>query len=306
MMAAKGFWLTFRRNRNCNLPTMSQKYPRKIPRTTQTRKGWISYRIAMFNVESYLKHKTAILALLVLFGTLIPVNTIHACTCGGEISPAQDFASASSVFSGRVIGIFGNILLVDKVWKGPTDRVRHLHLVTSCSRLVGGRHQEYLVYAYLYDGKLTTTPCGRTRPLSEARLDLHFLGKPVATLEPPPPLQTWPLDLYLAGLLVFSSVVMFYPRSTFLSKRIVDLSLIIALISFVSLGHSLPVGPLNTYQASITPNFAYKLVYWVGLSGLGWAVLIGVTWHKSHWLVKGVYILFCAYWLLILLLSILI
>lgn len=104
------------------------------------------------------------------------------------------------VFAGTVVGepqvptIRGGIrvrittLRVSKMWKGPAQRFLEL----TDDKAIGGCEysydtgKEYLVYAENQAGTITTDTCTPTKPLTEAKADLTFLGAPVYEPNPLP------------------------------------------------------------------------------------------------------------------------
>jgi carboxypeptidase family protein len=140
--------------------------------------------------------RSVVLLLTVLIVVVLASQTANACTCGGTGAPCESFGMASAVFAGRVIG--------DQVKEMPkkldrtdidwTPRAVKFSVEQAFSGVVGtevevftGRGggdcgygfemgQRYLVYAYSYKDKLTTSICTRTQLFSRATEDLAFLG----------------------------------------------------------------------------------------------------------------------------------
>jgi len=122
-----------------------------------------------------------------------------ACSCAGPGAPCQAYGKASAVFVGTVIDS-----RVIKVKRGNYDiqtRVVRLTIdspfrgvegaeVEVQTGLGGGdcgfgfvQTQQYLVYAYEHEGKLSTGICTRTRPIAKAAEDLSYI-KGLATAKP--------------------------------------------------------------------------------------------------------------------------
>ena len=129
---------------------------------------------------------------------LIDVDETHACSCM-PISPSEAFDNADMVFSGiakeRTIfyrpsadvyqilseGIYNSEaafeLEVTSIWKGNPHE--HIYIVNTVHPCGWGfaLGKEYLVYAQVRDDHLTTSGCGRTRPLASAQEGLDALGE---------------------------------------------------------------------------------------------------------------------------------
>ena len=119
------------------------------------------------------------------------VEAAESCTCM-PASPQQNFESANTVFSGRVIHIKTRrkfrlfrsslqqkivIFQVDQVWKG--QEIPQLTVITSNSSASCGvnfvQRESYLVYASGSDDELTTSLCSGTKPLIQAQSDIWML-----------------------------------------------------------------------------------------------------------------------------------
>jgi hypothetical protein len=76
--------------------------------------------------------RLAVLAWLVglLIAATAAVNAAHACACD-SISPAQGFARAQYVFTGRVVDVTGHTWTVDvdRVWKGADNLAARVRLL---------------------------------------------------------------------------------------------------------------------------------------------------------------------------------
>jgi Carboxypeptidase regulatory-like domain len=122
-----------------------------------------------------------------------------ACSCAGTLTPCQAYGEASAVFVGTVIDSRtttikrGNYdsqrravrLSVDSPFRGVEGAEVEVQ-----TGLGGGdcgfrfvQTQQYLVYAYEHEGKLSTGICTRTRPISKAAEDLHYIQE-LATAKP--------------------------------------------------------------------------------------------------------------------------
>lgn len=141
------------------------------------------------------------LGIVVVF--LFASRTAMACTCAVGGSPCESYGSASAVFVGTVISVRES---ERRPVKDPKDvdwvPVAYQFSVEQSYLGVAGTEVEiftgrgggdcglsfptgarYLVYAYRYNDKLTTSMCTRTKPFSKATEDLAFLG----TLTSAPP-----------------------------------------------------------------------------------------------------------------------
>lgn len=126
---------------------------------------------------------------------VLNANPASACSCIRS-TPQQNFARASTVFSGRVIDIQPSLFNeqrsinerranpkirfeVSRVWKGKLER--QSFVMTSGSSASCGyafqKGKEYLVYASEQDSTLQTGLCSGTKLLSEAQSDLAALGQ---------------------------------------------------------------------------------------------------------------------------------
>lgn len=118
-----------------------------------------------------------------------PPGRAFACSCVPSPPPAEAAGQSQAVFSGTVVtvgtqpaGQAGMPVLVTfdlkETWKGPNGP--QLTLGTSGSSASCGYEfvtgEEYLVYATIQDGQLTTSLCSRTAPLADAGVDLAALG----------------------------------------------------------------------------------------------------------------------------------
>jgi len=135
-----------------------------------------------------------IFLLLFILGSLLVVNTaiVNACSCAQPAPPQESLKQSTAVFAGKVIdinvpsGIAGSsadpvkvIFEVSKIWKGPDYET--LVLTTARSGVSCGysfkENEEYIVYAYGEEDKLSTGICSRTTLLANAQNDLKDLGE---------------------------------------------------------------------------------------------------------------------------------
>ena len=143
-----------------------------------------------------------VIAFLVSILTL-SADSAAACSCAGVMTPCHAYGEASAVFLGTVIeskfvkikdGDFEHEmrsvrLSIDTPFRGVEGA--EVEVITGSG---GGdcgfyfrQSQQYLVYAYAYEGKLSTGICTRTRPASQANEDLAYLrglsdAKPTVTI----------------------------------------------------------------------------------------------------------------------------
>ena len=115
---------------------------------------------------------------------------VEACSCIRE-TPAEGFARADAVFSGRIAEVKPNpdsgrggflvSIEVLEAWKGVTEPIVKVSTAAN-SAICGYAFQvgrSYLIYAVRDDGRpLRVSLCSRTQLLEEAREDLKSLGKP--------------------------------------------------------------------------------------------------------------------------------
>src|SRR5215467_5622602 len=134
------------------------------------------------------------LLLAALVWVLVPLSAA-ACDCGYVGAPCKAFEKTPTVFVGRVVKIstidlktasgddYKDRLVsfeVERSYRGLTTKTAEV--LSGWNSDCGYRFQEgvrYLVYAYPHSptAKLTTSICTRTRPLSEASVDLEYLDK---------------------------------------------------------------------------------------------------------------------------------
>ena len=132
--------------------------------------------------------------LAALVWVLVPLSAA-ACDCGYAGAPCKAFDKTPTVFVGRVVKIstidlktasgddYKDRLVsfeVERTYRGLTSKTAEV--LSEWNSDCAYRFQEglrYLVYAYPHGstGKLTTSICTRTRPISEASEDLEYLNK---------------------------------------------------------------------------------------------------------------------------------
>lgn len=130
---------------------------------------------------------------LFIVGSLLVVSTaiVNACSCIQPAPPQESLEQSTAVFAGRVIDIDATtgivvssadpvkvIFEVSKIWKGPDYKT--LILTTARDGASCGysfkENEEYIVYAYGEEDKLSTGICSRTNLLTSAQEDLQELG----------------------------------------------------------------------------------------------------------------------------------
>jgi hypothetical protein len=127
----------------------------------------------------------ALILFVILSATVITAypSVSHACKCEEPPSVEQELERSKAVFSGKIIDIkdeknIRKILFdVEETWKGVKDtQIILLDEISSCS-LDFFEGASYLVFAYDFQGDLTTNICDRTKDLSSAQEDLLKLGE---------------------------------------------------------------------------------------------------------------------------------
>jgi len=143
--------------------------------------------------------------LLVVAAALIAAQPTcaYACSCRPPGTPAEERDQADAVFLGTVVDVKapnevlmggGDAVAVTfktaTVWKGKiTQRLVLTTPGSSASCGVGFEAgKDYIVYARISDGALSTTLCSRTSPVENAADDIAILGQgqtPEANLQTP-------------------------------------------------------------------------------------------------------------------------
>jgi hypothetical protein len=136
--------------------------------------------------DSQVKLKLIYLSLIVILlaATVITFPTVsYACKCDWPPSVEQELKRSKAVFSGKVIDINNEknnrkiLFEVDEAWKGVSETQIILTDEHSSCSLNFFEGESYLVYAYEFQGDLTTNICDRTIDLRSAEEDLATLGK---------------------------------------------------------------------------------------------------------------------------------
>ena len=142
--------------------------------------------------------RVAVVALLVAVALFAP-SRADACSCVGGTPLCDTFWRTSAVFIGEVVGIAGFeeaapsgtagrylrrrvTLRVDRLFRGQS--APQVEVVTG----VGGgdcgypfqRGEKYLVFANVWDGRLSVSICGPTRRLSDAAEELAYVSRSFA------------------------------------------------------------------------------------------------------------------------------
>ena len=146
--------------------------------------------IKWVGLEAIMRHLIVFIGIFGLFAIFGP--RVSACTCASPGTPCESYGGAEAVFVGTVTGIS-----TEKRSKSETGwtplaykfAVEHSYLGVAGTDIEvftgrGGGDcgfgfavgKRYLVYAYRFENKLTTSICSRTRPYARATEDLAFLG----------------------------------------------------------------------------------------------------------------------------------
>lgn len=146
----------------------------------------------------------------------INLRETRACSCLPPPAPAKAFAEADAVFIGKVVSFqltgeaFSPRLAkfsVAKIWKG--ERMAVSEILTPNNSAACGYEfivgEEYVVYAYEYDGKLHTNLCTRTRATRFAMDDLKYLA--TAASFPLAVGNTWTLQRKLTSIRYTDNIV---------------------------------------------------------------------------------------------------
>lgn len=131
--------------------------------------------------------------LLFIIVSLLFVNTVivSACSCAQPSSPKESIGQSTAVFAGKVVDIdvpsgivtsSGDSVKVtfevSEIWKGSDYKT--LVITTARDSATCGydfkKNEEYIVYAYGEENKLSTDICSRTKLLTNAQEDLQELG----------------------------------------------------------------------------------------------------------------------------------
>lgn len=130
---------------------------------------------------------------IITYFCIINTAIVSACSCVSPFpSPQESLEKSAAVFAGKVtnIDIPNEIIIsstdpvavtfnVSEIWKGPDYRT--LVVTTARDGVSCGysfkQGEEYIVYAYEEEDKLSTNICWRTGLIADAGEDLQVLGK---------------------------------------------------------------------------------------------------------------------------------
>jgi hypothetical protein len=138
-----------------------------------------------------MRHLIVFVGVLGLFAIFGP--GVDACTCARRATPCESYGAAGAVFVGTVTGVrTENRSSKNEInWRPLAFKftVEHSYLGVdgTAVEVFTGRGggdcglpfrigERYLVYAYRYENKLSTSICSRTTPYNRATEDLAFLG----------------------------------------------------------------------------------------------------------------------------------
>lgn len=135
--------------------------------------------------------KLPLFTFVILTLLLLKPSSVIACSCSLPLTPLEELEKSTAVFSGKVTDIDFPIGIkissadpvkvtfeVSKTWKGPNSKT----LIVATARHGAScgysfkQGEEYLVYAYNEEDKLSASLCSRTELLSSAETDLQELG----------------------------------------------------------------------------------------------------------------------------------
>ncbi|MBT2636908.1 hypothetical protein [Bacillus sp. ISL-39] len=124
------------------------------------------------------------IAVILLAAALTTFPTAsHACKCVEEKSVEKELESSKAVFRGKILDIKNKnnnrkiLFEVEETWKGISQTEIILKDEWGSCSIDFFDGESYLVYAYDFQGELTTNICDRTKELSSAGEDLATLGK---------------------------------------------------------------------------------------------------------------------------------
>ncbi|MBT2659995.1 hypothetical protein [Bacillus sp. ISL-45] len=124
------------------------------------------------------------IAVILLAAALTTLPTAsHACKCVEEKSVEKEMESSKAVFIGKILYIKNKnnnrkiLFEVKETWKGVSQTEIILKDEWDSCSIDFFDGESYLVYAYDFQGELTTNICDRTKELSSAGEDLAALGK---------------------------------------------------------------------------------------------------------------------------------
>lgn len=122
---------------------------------------------------------------------MVQPNCAYACSCVAPGTPAEELAKSDAVFLGRVVDVKAPTGPIDdssdvtmvtfetsQVWKGQITQTQTLTTPGSSAScgVTFTPGQEYVVYARVNEGVLTTTLCSRTQLASDATEDITAFG----------------------------------------------------------------------------------------------------------------------------------
>lgn len=139
--------------------------------------------------------RVVLLIVVIAWFFFATVENANACSCAGAGTPCESYGGATAVFVGTVIGYRENpppkdvaqrqVDWAPRIFKFSVEQA-YLGVGAEIEVSTGSgggdcgyefkNGQRYLVYAYRYAERLTTSICTRTRPFTEATEDLAFLG----------------------------------------------------------------------------------------------------------------------------------
>jgi hypothetical protein len=155
--------------------------------------------------------------LIILFSAMTSFPSVsYACKCAGPPSIEKELERSNAVFSGKVIDIDNNrnnqkiLFEVEEAWKGVSKTQIILTDEQSSCSLNFSEGKSYLVYAYDFQGDLTTNICDRTKELSSAKDDLEYLGEGTSPTEEVNLNHPFGIPAYIWLSLAILSIVSFY------------------------------------------------------------------------------------------------
>ena len=130
---------------------------------------------------------------ITVFGWLgLTSSLVHACSCFPVGPPCQAYGSATAVFTGTAVSMRrvgpndAQAVYRARVFKFSVDQAylgvagTEIEVHTGAGGGDCGYNftigERYLVYASVYNNKLATGMCTRTKPFAQANEDLGFLG----------------------------------------------------------------------------------------------------------------------------------
>ena len=159
---------------------------------------------------------------LIVFGAATALNqpqAVYACSCVQPAPPLEARDQAAAVFAGTVNaiapagpgaeGVFVTFDLTQS-WKGPSPA--QLTLTTSASSASCAFEftpgEQYLVYGFPQDGRISTNLCSRTARLADAGADLEALGPGTSVAAAPAPVTTETMGVPWVPILLIGAVAL--------------------------------------------------------------------------------------------------